>query len=69
LESPVLIPQRSLVNFIISLRARTLRPVELVGEGKVVRVESGESQTEFAVALECKRPITQIEPYLPTDLN
>jgi hypothetical protein len=65
LESPVLIPQRSIVNFIVSLRARGLRPVELVGEGKVVRVECSRPQAEFTVALECKKPITQIEPYLP----
>jgi hypothetical protein len=68
-ESPVRIPQHSVVNFIISLRARTLRSVELVGEGQVVRVEPSGAQTEFLVALECKKPITQIEPYLPPDLN
>jgi PilZ domain len=68
-ESPVPIPMRTAVNFIISLRARTSRPVDLTGEGKVVRVEPSGPQAEFAVALECKKPITQIEPYLPNDLN
>jgi hypothetical protein len=69
LECPVHIPQHSAVNFIIRLRARTLRRVELVGEGSVVRVERIESQTQFAVALECQKPITQIEPYLPADTS
>jgi hypothetical protein len=67
LECSMPVPQHSAVNFVISLRARALRPVELVGEGKVVRVERGESQTEFAVVLGCKKPITQIEAYLPGD--
>jgi len=68
-ESPVQIPTRTAVNFIISLRARTLRAVELVGEGRVVRVVDSGAQKEFAVALEYKRPITQIDPYLPADLK
>jgi len=68
-ECPVLIPQHSAVDFIIRLRGRTLRPVELMGEGKVVRVEPSGTQAEFAVAVECKKPITPIEPYLPTDSN
>ena len=67
LECPVLIPQDSAVNFIISLRARTLRPVELVGEGKVARMTRSTTGAEFAVALECKQPMTQIEAYLPAD--
>jgi hypothetical protein len=69
LDCPMQIPRETAVNFIISLRARTLRPVELVGEGKVVRVERGAAQAEFAVALECKNPITQIEAYLSGDTS
>ena len=65
-ESPVPIPRGTPVNFIITLRARTLRPVDLVGEGSVVRVVDNGAQHRFAVALECKKPITQIEAYLPT---
>ena len=67
LDCPMLIPQQSAVDFVISLRARTLRAVELMGEGKVVRVEPSGAQAEFAVAVECKKPITLIEPYLPVD--
>lgn len=69
LESSVRIPQRSTVNFVISMQASTLRPVELVGEGKVTRVETTGVPGEFAVALECGKPITEIEAYYPTDSN
>jgi len=67
LDCPMLIPQQSAVDFVISLRARTLRPVELVGEGRVVRVESSSAEAEYRIAVECKNPITQIEAYLPAD--
>jgi len=63
LECPVPIPQDSAVNFIISLRAQTLRPLDLVGEGKVVRMTRSTTGAEFAVALECKQPMTPIEAY------
>ena len=69
LESPVRIPQQSIVNFVISLQMPTLRPVELIGEGKVIRVEATTVPAGFAIALECGRPITEIEAYFPTDLN
>lgn len=69
LESPVRMPQQSTVNFVISMEAPTLRSIELVGEGKVTRVEATEVPGEFAVALECAKPITEIEAYYPTDLN
>jgi hypothetical protein len=58
------IPQRSSVNFTIRLYGiQTLRPINLVGEGRVVRVEpqGGEG---IAIAIECSRPISQIETYL-----
>ena len=69
LESPVRIPLQSMVNFVISMQMPTLRSVELFGEGKVLRVEAIKDNAEFAVALECAKPITEIEPYLPSDAN
>jgi PilZ domain len=61
---PVSIPEHSAVSFVISLSGRTLRPIELAGEGEVVRVERGPAASEFSVAVACQSPITQIEPYL-----
>jgi hypothetical protein len=43
---------------------RLRRPVRLVGEGEIVRVERLES-AGFAIAIECKRPIAEIENHLP----
>lgn len=67
LECPVRIPQHSAVNFVISVQTPTLRPLELVGEGKVVRVEETRVSGEFAVAVDCKEPIADIEAYFPAD--
>jgi len=62
--SPV--PQRSSVNFTIRLHGiQTLRPIDLVGEGEVVRVEPRGAEG-FAIAIKCSRPFSQIETYLST---
>jgi hypothetical protein len=66
LECPVLIPQDSAIHFVISLSGRKLRPTKLTGEGIVVRVERSQAQPDFAIAVECKKSMTQIEPYLPS---
>jgi PilZ domain len=64
LEMASLIPQNSRVSFRMTVHGgRVLRPIELAGEGEVVRVEH--TGGEFAIAVRCKRPITRIEPYLP----
>jgi hypothetical protein len=63
----MLIPQNSAVTFILNLRSQTLRPVQLMGEGRVVRVERGKTEAEFAIALECKDPISEIESYFPAN--
>jgi PilZ domain len=66
LEVPSRIPQHSSVSFTLTMQGdRVVRPILLAGEGKVVRVEP-EPRRKFAVAVECSRPITQIERYLPS---
>jgi hypothetical protein len=69
LACSVPIPKGSAVDFVISLRARKLRPVQLIGEGRVVRVERSRAQAEFAIAVECKNSISQIEAYLPAEAS
>lgn len=64
LDCPVLIPQHSEIDFVISLSGRRLRPVKLTGEGTVVRVERSRARPDFSIAVECKKSMTQIEPYL-----
>jgi hypothetical protein len=44
---------------------RLRRPVQLLGKGAVVRVERLKSGAGFAIAIECKRPITEIDDHLP----
>jgi len=73
LETSSMIPQHTPVSFIITVRdAQVVRPIQFVGEGEVVRVdakvtEKRSSERLFAIAVECKRPITRTEePLAPT---
>jgi len=66
LQTASLIPPHSRVSFVLTLKGgRIVHPVEVVGEGEVVRVQPSGLGGGFAIAVECKYPITQIERYLP----
>jgi len=70
LETASIIPQHSPVSFVITLQGEQIvRPIELAGEGKVVRVEDVGTGAGFAVAIECKDPISQIEDIFPKRPN
>jgi hypothetical protein len=61
LEASSPIPHRSPVSFTISVDEQaTVRPIQLVGEGTVVRVEPQASGAGFAIAVECNRPISEM---------
>ena len=60
------LPTQTQVSLTIEVKGPRLRhSVRLRGEGKVVRVERLEAGAGFAIAIECKRPITEIENHLP----
>jgi hypothetical protein len=60
------VPVRTRVSLTMAVEdARLRRPVRLLGQGKVVRVERLESGDGFAIAIQCRRPITEIETHLP----
>ena len=40
-------------------------PIEVAGEGEVVRVEREESAKEFLIALKCTLLVAEIEDYVP----
>jgi hypothetical protein len=62
LEGPSTIPLHSPVILVMTLLGgQIVRPIELAGEGEVVRVELGKSATEVLIALKCTRPLVQIE--------
>ena len=64
LKAPLLIPQGSSVSFVMILRgSQFVRPIELAGEGEVVRVEPGGPEAGFGIAVKCTTPIRQIEHY------
>ncbi len=59
------IPLHSQVNLTMDVRiAGSRRRVRLTSEGEVIRVESGGPDGGFAIAIECKRPIKEIETRL-----
>ena len=60
------VPVRTQVNLTMAVHdPRLRRPVQLLGKGAVVRVERLESEAGFTIAIECKRPITEIDEHLP----
>lgn len=62
--SPV--PQHTNVSFVLSVHGRhTVRPIHLQGEGQIVRIECGEAEGTFVMAVKCNTPVTQLEEYLP----
>ena len=64
LESSDWIPRRTSVSLTIHVRGPwSSRPVRLLGEGKVVRVEEMGPGTGFAIAVECKQPMTEMNEY------
>jgi hypothetical protein len=61
-DSPI--PPHTSVNFTIRLYAiQSMRPIDLVGEGEVVPVETTGTEG-FAIAVKCRRPISELETYL-----
>ena len=59
------IPEHTPVTFILSVYGeKAVRPVHLMGEGEVVRVEGVESDATFMMAVKCNTPVTQLEEYL-----
>jgi hypothetical protein len=62
LEAPLRIPQGSSVRFVMILRgSQFVHPVELAGEGEVVRVEPGGPDAGFGIAVKCTSPIRHID--------
>ena len=58
------------VAFVLTVHGEQgLRPIHLVGEGEVVRVDPqymDGAEASFALAVRCNTPVMQLEKYLPT---
>ena len=62
-----MIPEHTPVTFIINVHGeQAVHPICLVGEGKIVHVEGSQDDAMFAIAVECRVPIIQLEDYLPS---
>ncbi len=56
------IPLHTPISFIISFHGeQAVRPIHLVGEGNIVRVERNDHDAAFSIAVHCKTPVTQLE--------
>lgn len=64
-RSALPVPQDTSVTFVLSVHgSQSLRPIHLVGEGQIVRLEPGEADGTFVMAVKCSVPVTQLEEYL-----
>ncbi len=65
LEADSPIPQHCDVSFNMTVKKHPIvGPTQVIGEGEVVRVEALRSGAGFAIAVKCKRPISQLAGYL-----
>jgi c-di-GMP-binding flagellar brake protein YcgR len=70
LEADSAIPAHCGVSFTVMVRGHDIiGSTQIVGEGEVVRVEPLSSGTGFAIAVECKRPIAELQGYLPASAS
>ena len=61
LRTTSLVPLHTAVALTMQLRGALYeRPVQLVAEGEVVRVERSDPSGEFAIAVECRDPMTEL---------
>ena len=56
------VPLHTSVNLAMQVQSPLCRrPLRLLGEGEVVRIERSDAEGGFAIAIECKHPITELE--------
>ena len=67
-ETSSIIPQHTPVSFTLTVEGdQVIRPIYLVGDGEVVRVDPGSARQRFTIAVKCKRPIARLgQPFLST---
>ena len=60
------VPTNTAVTFVLSVHGKhSVRPIRLRGEGEIVRIESGEAEGTYVMAVKCSAPVTQLEEFLP----
>lgn len=70
LQADSSLPEHSDVKFTIQVRGHhIIGPMQIVGEGEVVRVEPHRSGAGFAIAVKCSHPISQLRNYLPASAS
>jgi hypothetical protein len=70
LETDAPLPQHCDVSFVMTVpEHRVVGPIQIAGEGEVVRVEPHRSGSGFAIAVRCKHPIAKLEDYLPASAS
>ena len=61
-RSASMIPLHTTVTFAMHAQGeKVIRPICLVGEGKIVRVEKSATDAIFAIAVQCNTPVTHSE--------
>jgi PilZ domain len=66
LETASPIPLRCPISFIMTLQGGpVIHPIQVIGEGEIVRVEPHGPAAGFAIAVKCRRPLSQIQQNFP----
>jgi hypothetical protein len=66
IETASPIPQHCSVDFVMTLQGGlVILPLQVAGRGKVMRIEPHGPSAGFAIAVKCKRTITQVQHHLP----
>ncbi len=62
LRASKLVPLHTSVALTMQVKGPSARrPIQLMAEGEVVRVEGSDAERGFAIAIECRHPITELE--------
>jgi len=62
LRASKLVPLHTAVALTMQVKGSSARrPIQLMAEGEVVRVEGSGAESGFAIAIECRHPITELE--------
>ncbi len=70
LEADSAIPRECDVRFAMMIRSHhIIGDTQITGEGEIVRVEAHGPGCGFAIAVECTRPISDLQNYFPRRAN
>ena len=60
------VPEHTAVTFVLSVHGKqAVRPIHLIGEGEIVRVEREDQERNYVLAVKCNVPLAELVEFLP----